>query len=129
MILIDTSAWVDFFRGSGRFANAVDHLIDSAEAALCGPVETELRRGIKGSNEAATVLELLSACPSLETPEALWKEAGDLGRLAGRKGYTIKTLDLLIATIALTHGVPVLTADGDFALLRKAGVPLLLADP
>ena len=63
----------------------------------------------------------------LPQPPALWTEAGDLGFALRRKGTTVKTLDLLIATWALGARLPILTSDGDFALIRRAGVPLQLA--
>lgn len=42
---------------------------------------------------------------------------------------TVKMLDLLIATYALAHGAPVLAADGDFTLMARAGLGLVLARP
>jgi predicted nucleic acid-binding protein len=38
-------------------------------------------------------------------------------------------MDLLIATYALAHSVPVLTLDSDFAAIQRAGVGLALARP
>ena len=43
MILVDTSAWIDFFRGVPPLAERVDALLDSNELALCGPVITRDR--------------------------------------------------------------------------------------
>ncbi len=126
MILIDTSAWIDFFRGKGTLVEAVDDALDVNEAALCGPVSMELRRGLRTSAERRRVLPLLAGCHALEDPPALWEEAGDLGFFLARKGVTAKSIDLLIATVALSHGVPVLTRDADFAAMRKAGAGLLL---
>jgi predicted nucleic acid-binding protein len=40
---------------------------------------------------------------------------------------TPKTLDLLIAVHALSHSATLLTLDKDFAVMQKAGVPLVLA--
>lgn len=73
-------------------------------------------------------MELLGACHWLEQPAALWQEAGDLGYALRRKGLTVKTFDLLIATYALTHGAELLTLDSDFALMRSKGVPLQLVE-
>jgi hypothetical protein len=70
---------------------------------------------------------LLGACHELAQPTRLWDEAGDLGFVLSRKGATVKTLDLLITVYSLSHGVPHLTADSDFSLIRKAGVALVLA--
>jgi predicted nucleic acid-binding protein len=127
--LVDTSAWIAFFRGRAPFAAAVDRLLESDEVALCGPVLTELRRGLRSAADRARVLPLLTGCRILEQPRRLWEEAGELGYYLGRRGAMVKSLDLLIATYALAHGVPVLSADADFARIRRAGAGLLLAEP
>jgi predicted nucleic acid-binding protein len=57
----------------------------------------------------------------------LWEEAGDLGYALGRRGITVKTIDLLVATFALSHGLALLTADdADFERIRRAGAQLVL---
>jgi predicted nucleic acid-binding protein len=126
MILIDTSAWIDFFRGNGRLADSVDDALATGEATVCGPIVSELRRGLLAS-QRKQVLHLLSGCSILEAPAELWVEAGDLGHRLGRKGVTIKTLDLLIAVHAIFHDAELLTADTDFRQISKAGVGLRLA--
>ncbi len=118
MILVDTSAWIDFFRGNGALAHAVDDALGSGEAALCGPIVTELRRGLKAT-QRKHVIGLLAGCHYLDQPDDLWSSAGDLGAMLGRRGHTVKTLDLLIAAHALAHQVPLLTADRDFDLIAK----------
>lgn len=47
--------------------------------------------------------------------------------MSGSPSSSAKTLDLLIATYALSHGVSVLASDGDFRDMRAAGVGLTLA--
>jgi predicted nucleic acid-binding protein len=128
LILVDTSAWIDFFRGRGPLAQTVDMLIDANEVALCGPVITELRRGLRSRVERVRVLPLLDGCHLLEQPPSLWEEAGELGALLGRRGAAAKSLDLLIAAYALSHGVALLTRDADFERMRRAGVNLLLVE-
>ena len=104
----------------------MDEAIANNEAALCGPIETELRRGLMSERERARVLPLLDACHVLPQPEQLWVEAGDLGFALRRRGVTSKTVDLLIATYALSHSATLLTADRDFVVMQKAGVQLQL---
>jgi predicted nucleic acid-binding protein len=128
MILVDTSAWIDFFRGREPLAGAVDRALELDEAAICGPIVTELRRGLRSARDRRDVLALLSGCHSLEQPAALWEEAGDLGFALARKGATVKTVDLLIAAHAIAHGVALLAGDRDFERIRRAGVGLLLAE-
>lgn len=128
MILVDTSAWIEFFRGRAPYAQAVDDALAAGDGALCGPVEAELRRGFVGQAERRTVLPLLDACHRLSQPPDLWDEAGDLGFALRRRGVTPKTLDLLVAVYALHHSAALLTVDKDFASMRKAGVPLQIVD-
>lgn len=123
---MDTSAWIDFFRGTEPLATAVDGLLDTDEVALCGPVVTELRRGLGSAAERARVVPLLEACHLLEHPPRLWEEAGELGYFLGRRGATVGTIDLLIAAYALSHAVAILTRDVDFARMRRAGLALHL---
>jgi hypothetical protein len=129
MILVDTSAWIEFFRGRDPFASLVDEALATNEAALCGPIATEIRRGLLNERERKSVLPLLEACHFLSAPDQLWVEAGDLGFALRRRGLTPKTLDLLIAAHALGHSAALLTLDRDFVAMQKAGVPLLLVTP
>jgi predicted nucleic acid-binding protein len=126
MILVDTSAWIEFFRGRDPVARRVDDLLESNDAAVCGPILTELRRGFRSSAERNRVLPLLEACHQLTQPSELWQDAGDMGFALGRQGFSVKTLDLLIAAYALSHSVALLTVDRDFALIQKAGLPLTI---
>ena len=128
MILVDTSAWIEFFRGRGPVAEQVDALIETDEATLCGPVVTELRRGLRSKAERSRVLPLLSGCHVLDQPANLWEEAGEIGWYLGQRGSMVKSLDLLIAAYALAHDVPILTVDRDFERMRRAGLGLLLVE-
>ena len=127
MILVDTSAWIEFFRGRDPVASMVDDALAQGSTALCGPIATELRRGLRDPRERKIVLELLESCEMLEQPPGLWEEAGELGFLLRRRGVTPKTLDLLIAVYALSHSADLLTSDKDFSAMQKAGVGLRLA--
>jgi len=129
MILVDTSAWIEFFRGRGPFGQLVDRLLEADEVLLCGPVVTELRRGLIRPKERTRVLSLLSACPVLAQPRHIWEDAGDLGVRLARRGVIAKSLDLLIGTYALDSQVPLLTKDTDFQRMQGAGIPLDLIRP
>jgi predicted nucleic acid-binding protein len=124
VILIDTSAWVDFFRNRRPLADTVDRALEEDEAVLCGPVITELRRGSPATDRAG-VLRSLAGCHVIPQSPLLWEEAGDLGYLLGRRGVSVKTLDLLIAATALAHDLPILTRDADFKHIRDSGVARL----
>lgn len=124
MILVDTSAWVEFFRGRAAVGSRVRTLVEDGTAALCGPVTTEIRRGLrKNGREVLRLMEALSFVPF---PEDGWTEAGDLGHFLARRGVTAKTLDLIIAVCAIRGSIPLLTVDRDFLAMQRAGVPLAL---
>lgn len=95
---------------------------------MCGPVVTELRRGLRSRAERLRVLPLLQGCHQLAQPAHLWDEAGELGYFLGRRGAAIKSLDLLIATYALAYAIPILTTDADFTHMRRAGAHLVVLE-
>ncbi len=108
-------------------AGRVDELLAQNQLAICGPIATELRRGFHSAAERRRVLSLLGGCHFLEQPISLWEEAGELGFLLGRKGRRVKSMDLLVATYALSHSVSLLTRDADFGHMLRLGIPLQLA--
>ena len=126
MTLIDTSASIEFFSGHEPIAGLVDGLLQMNEAALCGPVITELRRGFRSRSDRARVLLLMKGCRYLAEPDRIWEEAGDLGFVLREKGLQLKTLDLLIASYALAYRCPILSDDRDFLRMNKVGIPLLV---
>lgn len=123
--LIDTSAWVEFFRKRNFWKEAVEELLLSDKAVLCGPIYTELLRGV--GRDRARVARALHGCRILPQPAGLWALAGNLGHQLRLKGVTAKTLDLLIATYALAHQMPLLTNDSDFEQMKKADILLQIA--
>jgi predicted nucleic acid-binding protein len=113
-VLIDTSAWIDFFRGTEPQRSQVDELVGREATLRCGPVELELRHGLRGS-EAAHVLDLWRGLRTLGVDDLDFASAGDLLRELRVHGVAMPSTDALIATIALRHDVPLLTNDRHFA--------------
>jgi predicted nucleic acid-binding protein len=60
--LVDTSARIEFFRDRAPLADQVDQLLAGDDAAVCGPVITELHRGLRSQAERRRVLPLLEGC-------------------------------------------------------------------
>lgn len=126
MMLVDTSAWIDFFRDRSPVAEILDQALNDNNVAICGPVYTELLRGFKSARERDKIMPLLGACKSLTQPQDLWETAGQYGFELKRKGLALKTIDLLIACFAIAHGLPLLTTDRDFKTMQAAGIGILL---
>jgi predicted nucleic acid-binding protein len=110
--LIDTSAWVDFFRGHEPLASTVDALLADGRAALCGMVELEIRQALRQREE--DLLNLLGATVRLSTTEEDYAQAGELLADLRRGGMTLPATDGLIAQVALRHGVSLLENDRHF---------------
>lgn len=111
-VLIDTSAWIAFFRGDEPLASRVDAALADGSAAICGMVELEVLQNVRPGEE--NVRGLMRSTLRLGTVEDDYQEAGE--RLAGlrRKGITLPVTDGLIAQIALRHQVPLLEFDKHF---------------
>lgn len=68
MVIIDTSAWIDFFLRDGKIEVklAVKGLLDALEGALCGPVEMEFLGGARPS-EMETIRSWFNIIPTSPT--------------------------------------------------------------
>lgn len=121
-ILIDTSAWIDFFRNqSGVVGDSVATLIERDQAVMTGPVLAELLQGLKSRQEINTLRELFDILPYIETSRRDWEQTGDLLRKLRQRGITVPLTDALIASVAQRTGCAVLTLDRHFEHLE---VPL-----
>lgn len=115
MILIDTCAWIDFFKSqTGELGNHVFELIETNQAAITGVVIAELLQGIKNEKESQRLERLLGAIHYLKTEDHDWINAGQLAQQLRVKGLTLPLTDILIATIAQRHHISVLTIDKHF---------------
>ncbi len=113
--LIDTSAWIDFFRNNlSPYAEIVTTLIERDTAVITGPVIAELLQGLKSRREADNLRELLSVIPCTEVNHADWNTTGNLLGKLRRHGVTVPLTDALIAVIAKRNDYNVLTLDHHF---------------
>ena len=112
-VLVDTSAWIDFSRDRRPVADAVERLLAEDRALRCGPVDLELRRGLRGG-DASRVIPVLGALEEIPCEAIDFASAGDLLRGLRSQGVTLPSVDGLIAALALRHDVPLLTVDRDF---------------
>jgi predicted nucleic acid-binding protein len=122
MILVDTSVWIDFFNGR---ATAETDMLDrflGRELVLVGDlILTEILQGFRSDADYRTALSLLSA---LELRDLGGRQialaAADAYRTLRRRGHTPrKTIDVIIGTYCLVHGLELLHADRDFDLLES----------
>lgn len=128
MVIIDTSAWVEFFRRDGdlQVKLAVKGLLDSFEGALCGPVEMEFLGGAR-ANEMEAIRGWFGLIPYVPNKQAIWRVAAENYAKLKAAGLTIPWNDILIASIAMDKNIRVYAHDKHFsAMSKKLGVRLYL---
>ena len=120
VILIDTSAWIEFLRDTGStVCKLVDELLDD-EIAICDAVRMEVLAGARDESHLQMLRRLLARATVLPTTVADYDNAAALYRRCRRQGETVrKLIDCLIASTAIRAGVPVLHTDTDFDVLAR----------
>ena len=120
MILVDTSAWVEFLRDTGSpVCERVDALLE-ADVATCDPVRMEVLAGARDERHLRELRRLLARGTSIPTLSIDYEDAAAWYRTCRRNGDTIRRLvDCLIAAVAIRADVELLQADADFAALAR----------
>lgn len=120
MILVDTSAWIEFLRDTGSsVCNRVEELIES-EIAVCDPVRMEVLAGAKNERHLRDLRGLLARAILLPITPGDYDEAAALYRTCRSEGETVrKLIDCLIGSIAIRAGATVLHNDSDFDVLAR----------
>lgn len=128
MILIDTSAWVEFLRDTGSpVCRRVDELLD-AQMATCDPIRMEVLAGARDESHLNDLRRLLARASVIDLVSGDYEDAAALYRTCRRRGETVrKLIDCLIGGLAIRADVPVLQADSDFDVLARH-TSLQLAD-
>ena len=131
-VLVDTSAWVEYLRGTGSAHNRWIREAIRAEAPLgwTEPILYELTAGVGSSRRVEQLRALLRRGPMV-TVQGLqdWEDAAQLYRSARSKGRTVRSsVGCLIAAVALRTSSPLLALDRDFAVLAEVS-DLVLEHP
>lgn len=126
MILVDTSVWVDFFRGSeSKHREALRGLIESdQDVAITEIILTEILQGIRRDGEFETLKEYLMEFPVVK-PKGVetYLDAARIYRTCRKKGKTVrKTVDCVIAAICIENRIPLLHKNSDFTQIAACSV-------
>jgi len=120
MIIVDTSAWIEFLRDTGsKVCNTVDDLL-GADLCICDAISMEVLVGARNEEHLAQLRSLLARATLLSTTPDDFEQAAALYRTCRRNGETVrKLIDCLIAAVAIRASASVLHADNDFAVLAR----------
>lgn len=112
-ILIDTSAWVEYFKGNPIVAAMVNEREDYS-VYITGSVITELIQGLKTEKEKEIFANSLESLPRLIVSDHDWFDAGLFGARLRSKGITVPLTDLIIYAVARNNNCSICTLDQHF---------------
>lgn len=121
MIAVDTSVWIDFFRGRTPAADRLPVLLDQDEVALPAPVRIEILSGAR-RGERAGLDRLLSALPILYPTMGTWQRIEGWVTTGAARGHRFGVGDLLIGALAAENGYALWSLDSDFVRMARLGL-------
>ena len=130
MVLVDTTVWIDLFLGRETpCIYQLENLIaNKQDLCTCGMIMTEILQGISNDTEYRKTLTVLSELLYLPMDQSIFIHASKIYRDLRKKDITIrKTIDCMIASLCLEHGVQLLHNDRDFTLIADL-FPLQIYD-
>ncbi|HPH02541.1 MAG TPA: PIN domain nuclease [Spirochaetota bacterium] len=117
MTVVDTSAWIDYFRGlDAPHTRAVDRVLQTDRVVIGDLILAEFLQGFRDDRDFERATDLMNR---LEYHDFVGREvalaAAVIYRSLRKRGVTVrKTIDVLIGTWCLMHGCPLIHNDHDF---------------
>lgn len=128
MILVDTSVWIQFFKGEETWqANHLDWLLSNRVIITADLILSEIYRGLQSDKQHRLVELMLDelSCVTLGGKEIVMKSLKWNQKLL-KKGLQVhRTIDLLIATWCIENEVELLHADPVFDRMAEV-IPLMV---
>lgn len=122
-VLVDTSAWVEYLRGTGSPHNVWirEAIAEERPLGWTDPVLYELTAGARSSERALELRGLLMRGPMHPLAGLQdWEDAAALYRTVRARGLTVRSsTDCLISAVALRTDNPILAVDRDFEALAQ----------
>ncbi len=130
MIVVDSSAWIEFLRDTGSpVCNSVDQLL-GGELAICDAISMEVLAGARNETHLIQLRGLLARASLVPIVAEDYDQAAALYRTCRRNGETVrKLIDCLIGAVAIRSDMPVLHADADFDVLARHTSLVVYASP
>ena len=117
MILVDSSVWIDYFRGNATAqAEQLDKLLGAEPLAIVDLILVEVLQGFFGDRNFNQAKKLLTALVVVDLGgETIALRAAANFRKLRALGVTVrKTIDTVIATRCIESGLTLLYSDRDF---------------
>jgi predicted nucleic acid-binding protein len=117
VILVDSSVWIDFFRGVATpQVETLDRLLGAEPLAVGDLILAEVLQGFRGEKEFNQARKLLLTLEQVDVGgQEIAIQAARNFRTLRERGVTIrKTIDTLIATRCIESDITLLYSDRDF---------------
>ena len=117
MILVDSSVWIDYFRGNTTaHAEKLDSLLGNEPLAIGDLNLTEVLQGFDDARDFEQAKKLLTSLLVVELGgQVVAIQAAKNFRTLRTLGVTVrKTIDTIIATFCIENGYTLLHCDKDF---------------
>jgi predicted nucleic acid-binding protein len=122
LILVDSSVWIDYFRGNVTpQTEKLDSLLGQQPLAIGDLILTEVLQGFDNDGDFNGARKLLTSLMVVELGgQEIAVQAAKNFRALRRLGVTVrKTIDTVIATRCIEDGYDLLHADRDFDPFAK----------
>ncbi|HEX5097906.1 MAG TPA: PIN domain-containing protein [Polyangiaceae bacterium] len=116
-VVVDTSIWVEYFRGKG--AAELDRLLNEGLVVIAPVVAAELLSAPLTRAERRELGALLGNLPLHPTPLSHWLSVGELRADLARGGLHVSTPDAHVARCALESEAFLWSNDGVFQRIAK----------
>lgn len=124
MVIIDTSAWIEFFRPSGNLSikKLVRYALENESVGIGDLIYCEILQGVKNKAEINMLKNLLEGLKKFDMVGfSIAEKSADNYRNLRSRGITVrKTIDVLIATFCMEHGYYFIHNDSDFDLIKSS---------
>lgn len=119
MVAIDTSVWIEFFKGKNpQLVENVNFLLDQEEVMLLSPVWIEVLSGAS-RQEVLTLKYVLSSLPMYYPQESTWDVMRGWIEISSQKGFRFGMADLLIAAVSKENDGFLWSLDKHFSQMEK----------
>ena len=108
-LIIDTSIIIDHLRKRNKRKSILFHIVDVYALHTPVIVEFELFAGAIDSEKRRDIRRVLRLCGSLPLTSEIGERAGQIYQQLKKANQLIEIRDLLIASTALVHGLPLMT--------------------
>lgn len=122
--IIDTSVWIDFFRGRLKPAvlGFLSEVIPLRTAGITDIIRHEILVGASGKPERQQLRGLLSPLPCLRIQDDQLEAFDDFAWNLRAHGLMGKYTDVSIAFVCHHHKIPILSFDKFFSHLARKGL-------